>query len=79
VGCAESAESMILISAPPAERMILLVHAESIILSAGSAKQQSTISCSRKCGNNSSGRGNSGSGDGFDDGSSNNGYSDDSN
>jgi hypothetical protein len=53
---------MILISAPPAERMILSAPAESIILSAGSAKQQSTKSCSRKCGGNGSGRGNNGGG-----------------
>jgi hypothetical protein len=31
-----------IISAPPVERMILSVHAESIILSVGSTKQQST-------------------------------------
>ncbi len=62
-----------------AESIILSVHAESIILSAGGAKQQSTIGCSRKCGNNDGGRGNSGGGDGFDVGSSNNDCCDDSN
>jgi hypothetical protein len=53
-------------SAPPAESMIPSACAESIILSARSAKQQSTKSCSRKCGNNGGGRGDSGSGKGFD-------------
>ncbi len=57
---------MILISALLAESMILSVHAESIEFSAGGAKQQSTKSCSRKCGDDGSGRGNSGSGNGFD-------------
>jgi hypothetical protein len=41
--CAES----IMLSAPPAESIILPARAESIILSAGGAKQQSTISCSK--------------------------------
>ncbi len=45
---------MILISATPAERMILSARAESIMLSAGSAKQQSTKSCSQKCNNDGS-------------------------
>ncbi len=57
------------ISAPPKERMILSAHAESIITSAGGAKQQSTKSCRGKCSNNGSGRGNSGSGNKFDVGS----------
>jgi hypothetical protein len=44
--------------------MILSAHAESIILSVGGAKQQSTKSCSGKCGNDGGGRCNSGGGDG---------------
>ncbi len=68
---------MILIFAPPAERMILSVHAESIIFSAGGAKQQSTKSCNGKFGDNGSGRGNSGGGDGFHIGSSDGDSSDD--
>jgi hypothetical protein len=84
---APPAESMILV-APPAESMILSVHAESMILSAhaesmilseSGTKQQSTKSCSGKCGDNGSGRGNSGSGDRFDVSSSNDDCSDDSN
>jgi hypothetical protein len=75
---APPAESMIL-SAPPAESVKLSARAESIILSAGSVKQQSTISCSGKCGNDGGGRGNSGGGDGFDVGSGNNDCSDNSN
>jgi hypothetical protein len=68
---------MILISVPLAERMILSAGAESIILSASSAKQQSTKSCTRKCGDNGGSRGKSGGGDGFDVGSGNNNCSDD--
>jgi hypothetical protein len=70
---------MILISVPPTKRMILSACTESIILSAGGAKQQSTKSCSRKCGKDGSSRGNSGGGNGFDLGSGNNNCSDDSN
>ncbi len=62
-----------------AESIILSLHAESIILSAGGAKQQSTISCSGKCGNDGSSRGNSGGGNGFDVDSGNNNCSDDRN
>jgi hypothetical protein len=36
-----------ILSAPPAESMILSACAESMILSAGGAIQQSTISCSK--------------------------------
>ncbi len=68
---------MILISVPPAERMILSACTESIILSAGGAKQKSTKSLSGKCGNDHGGRGNSGGGNGFDVGSGNNDCSDD--
>jgi hypothetical protein len=68
---------MKLISAPPAETLILSAHAASIILSAGGTKQQSTKSCSRKCGNNDASRGDSGGGNRFDVGS--NDCSDDSN
>ncbi len=53
--------------------------AESIILSAGSTKQQSTISCSGKCCKNGSGRGNSDGSRGFDVGSSDYDCSEDSN
>ncbi len=67
---------VILISVLPTENMILSACAESIILSAGSAKQQSTKSCSGKCGANGSGRGDSGSGDST---SSNDNCSDDTN
>jgi hypothetical protein len=42
-------------------------------------KQQSTITCSRKCGDDGGGRGNSGGGNGFDIGSSDNDCSDNSN
>jgi hypothetical protein len=70
---------MILISAPPSESLITSDCAESIKLSAGGSKQQSTKSCSRKCGVDGSGRGNSGSGDRFDVGSSNGNCSDYSN
>jgi hypothetical protein len=59
--------------------MILSARAESIILSAGGAKQQSTISCSGKCGDNCGIRGNSGGGNGFEVGSSDNDCSDISN
>ncbi len=69
------AESIIL-SAPPAKSMILSARAESIIHSAGGAKQQSTISCSGKCGNNGGSRGDSGGGNGFDVGSGNDDCSD---
>jgi hypothetical protein len=81
------AESIIL-SAPPAEGIIISAHAEtiilsaiaeSIILSAGSAKQQSTKSCSGKCGDDGVGRGDSVVGDGFNVGSGNDNCSDDSN
>ncbi len=61
---------------------MLSVRAESIILSEGSAKQQSTKCCSRKFGDNGSGRGDSGDsggGDRFDVGSGNNICSDNSN
>ncbi len=68
---------MIRISAHPAERMILSAHAESIILSAGGAKQQSTKSSSGKCGNDGGGRGDSGGEVGFDVGSGDNDCSDD--
>jgi hypothetical protein len=61
---------MILISAPPAENMILSAHTESVILSVGSAKKQSTKSCSRNCGNNGGSSGDSGGGNRFDVGSS---------
>ncbi len=54
-------------------------EAHCIILSAGGAKQQPTISCSGKCGNDGGSRGNSGGGNGFDVGSSNDNCSDDSN
>jgi hypothetical protein len=54
-----------MLSAPPAERLILSVRAETIILSAGGAKQQSTKSCSGTCGNNGGGRGNSDGGNRF--------------
>jgi hypothetical protein len=64
---------MILISAPPAERMILSACAESIILSTSCNKQQSTKSCNKKCGYDGSSRNDSGVGDGFDIGS---GYND---
>jgi hypothetical protein len=50
-----------------------------MMLSAGRARQQSTKSCSRNCGNNGSSRGYIGSGDGFDVGSGNNSCSDNSN
>jgi hypothetical protein len=59
--------------------MILSAHAESIILSAGGTKQQSTKSCSRKCGDDGGGRGNSGGGNEFDVGSGDDNCSDDSN
>jgi hypothetical protein len=68
-----------ILSAPPAESMILSAHAESIILSAGRAKQQSTKSCNRKCGNNDSSRGDRAGSDGFDVGSNKDDCSDDSN
>jgi hypothetical protein len=67
----------ILISALPIERMILSACAESIILSADGAKQQSTKSCSGKCGKDGGGRGDSGDGDRFDVGSGNANCSDD--
>jgi hypothetical protein len=72
------AESMIL-SVPPAKSTILSVHAESIILSVGGTKQQSTKSCSGKFSNNGGGRGNSGGGKGFDIGSGDANCSDDRN
>jgi hypothetical protein len=75
---APPAESMIL-SAPPAESVILSAHAESIILSAGGAKQQSTKSCNGKFGKDGGGRCDSGGSDGFDIGSGDNNCSDDSN
>jgi hypothetical protein len=59
--------------------MILSACTESIILSVGGAKQQSTKSCSRRCGNTGGRRGNSGSGDRFDVGSGDDNWSDDSN
>ncbi len=65
------AESIIL-SAPPAESMILSARTESSTLSVGSAKLQSTKSCSGKCGDN-------GGSNRFDIGSGNNNCSDDSN
>ncbi len=68
---------MIVISAPPAERMILSVCTESIILSAGSAEQQSTKSCSGNYSNDGSSRGDSGGGGRFDVGSGNNNCSGD--
>jgi hypothetical protein len=46
----------IILSAQPAESMIS-ARTESIILSAGGAKQQSTKSCNGKCGDNGGGRG----------------------
>jgi hypothetical protein len=58
--------------------MILSACAESIILSADSAKQQSTI-FSKKCSNDHSGRGDSGGGNRFDIGSGDNDCSDNSN
>jgi hypothetical protein len=67
---------MILISAPTTERMILSACAESIILSAGGAKQQPSKSCSGKCGNDGGSTDDSGSGDGFDIISGNNDCSD---
>jgi hypothetical protein len=70
---------MILISTPPTDSMMLSACTESITLSAGGAKQQSTKSCSRKCGNNGSGVGNSGGGDRFDIGSGKDDCSDNSN
>jgi hypothetical protein len=69
---------MILISAPSAESMMLSAHAESIIISAGSTKQQSTKSCHGKCNNDGGGIGDSGGGNRFDVGSSNDNCSDDS-
>jgi hypothetical protein len=54
-------------------------QAESIILSAGNAKQQSTKTCSVKCGDNGGGRDDSGGGDGFVVGSRDRNCSDDSN
>ncbi len=53
--------------------------AESIIRSVGGAKQQSTKKCSGKCGDDGGGRGDSGSGDGFDVGSGDDDCSGDSN
>jgi hypothetical protein len=70
---------MILISELPAESMILSASAGSIIFSAGDAKQQSTKSCSGKCGDNGGGRGESSSGNGFDVGSGKDDCSEDSN
>jgi hypothetical protein len=66
------------LSLPPTESMILSAHAEDITLSAGSAKQQSTESCSGKCGNNGGGRGDSGGSNEFDIGSGDNNCSDNS-
>ncbi len=68
-----------MLSAPPTESMILSACTESIILSAGGAKQQSTISCSKKIGNDGGGRGDSSGGNGFNIGSGNNDCSDGSN
>ncbi len=59
--------------------MILSVRAESIILSAGGAKQQSTKSCSRKGSEDSGGRGDSGGSNRFDIGSGDDNCSDASN
>jgi hypothetical protein len=70
---------MILLSGLPAESMILSAWAESIILSAGSPKQQSTKSCNGKCSNDGGGRSNSGGSDGFDVGSGDDDCSDNSN
>ncbi len=67
-----------ILSAPPTEIMILSARTESIILSAGGAKQQSTISCSGKGGNNGGNRGDSGGSNGFDIGSGDEDCSDDS-
>jgi hypothetical protein len=72
------AESIIL-SVPSADSMILSARAESIILSAGDVEQQSTKSCSGKCGYDCGGRGDTGSGNRFDIGSGNDGCSNDSN
>jgi hypothetical protein len=68
-----------ILSLSPAASVILSTDAESMILSAGSAKQQSAKSCSGKCGDNGGGRGSSGGGKRFDLGSGDNDYSDDSN
>jgi hypothetical protein len=68
-----------ILSAPPAESVILSARAESIILSMDGAKQHSTKSCSGDSGVNGGGRGNSGSNDVFGVGSSDDDCSDDSN
>jgi hypothetical protein len=70
---------MILISALPRERMLSSACTESIILSEGSTKQKSTKSCSGKCGNDGSGRGDSGGGNRFGVGGGDDDCSDDSN
>jgi hypothetical protein len=70
---------VLFISALPTESLILSARAESILLSACSAKQQSTKSYSGKCSKDGGGRGNRGGGDRFDNGSSGNNCSDNSN
>ncbi len=74
---APPAESMIPLSVPPAESMILSAPpSESMILSAGGAKQQSTKSCSIKCGDDGD---NSGGGNGLNVDSGNDNCGDNSN
>jgi hypothetical protein len=70
----------VILSAPPVESMTLSARAESIILSVqDGTSQQSTKSCSRKCGNNGGGRGGSGGSNRFDIGCGNDDHSDNSN
>ncbi len=70
---------MILISVPPTESIMLSPLPDNIILSTGSAKQQSAKSCSGTWDDNGGSRGNRCSGNWFDGGSGNNDCIDNSN